>query len=70
MTMSPEEVFNKQVWEVLQKIKEELLATVEGSPVKYRIPSIVGVGVIPPDRRIKIIQKLEEKGAFKILVKQ
>ncbi|MGI0059417.1 MAG: hypothetical protein ACREBJ_06575, partial [Nitrosotalea sp.] len=64
--MSPEERFNQQVWEILQSIKEETLATVEGSPVKYRVPNFVGVGIIPQDRRIKILHKLEELKAITI----
>jgi len=66
MSMTPEEIFNQQVWEILQDIKEEYLATEKGRPVKYRIPNIVGVGIIPKDRRIKILYKLQEKKAFKI----
>lgn len=44
MSMTPEEKFNGQVWEILQDIREEILATEKGSPVKYRIPKIVGGG--------------------------
>lgn len=58
--MTPEEVLNKQIWEILQDIKEEILATEEGGNVKYRIPNVVGVGIIPKDRRIKILYKLQE----------
>ena len=64
--MTPEEKFNQQVWEILQGIQEEILATVKGKPIKYRIPNVVGVGIIPPDRRRKILYKLEEEKAFKI----
>lgn len=64
--MTPEEVFNQQVWEILQRIKEEILATTDGKPVKYRFGNVVGVGVIPPDRKRKILYKLEERKAFTI----
>lgn len=64
--MTPEEKFNQQVWEILQRIKEEIFATETGKPVKYRISSIVGIGIIPPDRRIKILYKLQEWKAFEI----
>ena len=64
--MTPEEKINQQIWEILQGIKEEILATVTGGIVKYRIPSFVGVGIIPKHRRIKILYKLEEMGAFKV----
>jgi len=60
--MTPEEIFNQQVWEILQDIKEEILATVKGNPVKYQLPTIQGVGIIPNSRTKKILYKLEEYG--------
>jgi len=62
--MEPGEKVNQQIWEILQGIKEDILATVKGRPIKYRIPSIVGVGIIPKHRRINILYKLEEEKAF------
>jgi len=66
MHKTPEEIFNQQVWELLQEIKEEFLATVKGKPIKYRVPNIIGAGIISADRQKKILYKLEEEGAFKI----
>jgi hypothetical protein len=66
MKMTPEEIFNQQVWEILQDIKEEILATVTGKPVKYIFPDTIGVD-IPPNRRRKILYKLEEIKTFEIL---
>ena len=64
--MTPEEKFSLQIWEILQNIQEEILATENAKPVKYRIPSVTGVGIIPKDRRIKILYKLQEEDAFQI----
>lgn len=66
MSMTPEEILHKQIWEILQDIKEEILVTNKGDPVKYRIPNIIGVGIIPSDRKKKILHKLEEQGVLKI----
>lgn len=63
---SPEEIINQQTWEVLQGVKEEYLTTAKSRPVKYRIPKIAGAGIIPSERRARIIEKLEELGALKI----
>ncbi len=66
----PEEKFNEQVWEILQKIKEEALATEKGKPVKFVIGKVVGVGIIPRRRKIAILKKLQELGAIKIITKR
>lgn len=66
MSDLPEDKISSQIWEILKDIKEEYLLTPKDSPVKYRIPNVVGVGVIWPERRIKIIRILEEKGAITI----
>lgn len=67
--MTTEETVNEQVWEILQDIKEEILSTVKGNPVKYTVNihySIIGTGAIPSDRKINILYKLEEEKAFEI----
>lgn len=66
--MTPEEKFNKQVWEILQEIKEEILATEQNKPVKYLFGNVAGAGIIPRDRQENIIKKLQELGALKIRV--
>ena len=66
MSTSPEEVINKQIWEILQDVKEESLVTEQGRPVEYRIPNVVGVGIIPPRRRERILRILEEQEAWKL----
>lgn len=65
-TMSEEEKINQQIWETLQDIKEEMLVTEKGQPVKYRFANIIGSGSIPAERRRKILRILQEKGAFEI----
>ena len=64
--MTPEERYNQQVWEILQDIKEELLVTVSGKPVEFRVPDVIGGGIIPKDRQINILYKLEEENALTI----
>ncbi|HCR81338.1 MAG: hypothetical protein UY13_C0002G0124 [Candidatus Pacebacteria bacterium GW2011_GWB1_47_8] len=64
--MTPEEKFNQQVWEILQDIKEETLATQNDKPVKYKMPHVAGAGIIPRDRREGIIFKLQELGALRV----
>lgn len=66
MMTTPEEKFNQQVWEILQNIKEEILATEKGKPVKYRFGHFVGVGIIPKERKKNILYKLQELGAIRI----
>lgn len=65
--VTPEEILNQQVWEILQDIKEEDLATVKGKPVTYEFPHVQGVGIIPNKRRRNILYKLQELKAIKIL---
>ncbi len=64
--MTPEERFNQQVWEILQDVKEESLATKQGQPVKHRTPHIQGAGIIPKERRIDILFKLQEWGILRV----
>ena len=64
--MTPEETFNQQVWQILQRLKEEILATASGKPIKYRLPNIVGAGIIPKERREQIIYKLQEWSALRV----
>lgn len=66
--MTPEEKFNQEVWEMLQKIEAEKLVTEEGKPVEYKFPirHFAGVGIIPQERQKKIIYKLQEWGALQI----
>lgn len=64
--MTPEEKFNQQVLEVLQKIKEESLATEKNKPVVFRIGHVQGVGIIPKERKINILFKLQEWKALKL----
>lgn len=61
-----EKKINKQTSEVLRDIREQFLVTLKGKPVKYRIPNVVGNDIIPRQRRIDILYKLEEQGAFEI----
>jgi len=64
--MRVNEKTRQQTWEVLQEIEEELSVTAKNRPVKYMVPHLVGGGAIPHDRKVRIIEKLEEEGAFKI----
>lgn len=66
MIMTPEEIFNQQVWIVLQKIKEEFLATKSGTPVVISHLKIGDLGKVPRDRWEKILKKLEEWSALKV----
>lgn len=63
---SPEETFNRQVWEILQQIKEEILVTRTDEPVMFRHTQTVGKNLIPRQRRENIIKKLEEWGVLRI----
>ncbi len=65
--MTPKEKFNKEVLEVLQSIEEEELVREKGNPIKYDLPTTVGVGSIPKKRRQAIFYKLQEWEAIKIL---
>ncbi len=66
MSMTPQEEFDKQVWEILQDIKGDLLAGETGKPLTYFFPRVQGVGIIPNRRRRDIIYKLQEWEAIKI----
>lgn len=65
---TPEERFNQEVWEILQKIEVERLATVKGKPVEYKFPirHFAGVGIISQERQKQILYKLQEWGALRI----
>lgn len=65
--MTPEEKFNHQVWEILQKIKEDYIAAETGKPIEYEFPHVQGVGIIPKKRRRDIFYKLQEWKAIKII---
>jgi len=65
MSVAPEEKFNQEVGEVLQKIRKAELATV-GEDVEFKFPSFVGVGIIPKEKQKKILYKLQEWGALRI----
>jgi len=68
--MNPEEKINKEFWYVLKKIKTESLRTKSDQPIDYWVyPSFVDLtGEIPSAKnQIKILEKLEESGAIKIL---
>lgn len=64
---APEEIFNQQVWEILQDIREESLAKETGKPIAYEFPHVVGVRIIPKERRRDIYYKLQEWRAIKVL---
>lgn len=65
---TPEEEFNKNVWEVLGEIESERLQTLKGKPVEYKFPvrQVVGPGIISQETEKKILYKLQEWGALKI----
>ena len=65
--MTPEEKFNHQVCEILQDLKEEYLAA--GELIRYKKPSVVGVGIIPWKRKVDILKRIQEWGALKIILK-
>ena len=65
MKITPEEEFNQEVWEVLQKIRKAKLATV-GENIEFRFPTFVGGGIIPKGKQKKILYKLQEWKALKI----
>lgn len=63
--MTPEEEFNQEVWQVMQKARKAELATV-GKHIEYKFPHFVGVGIISKERQKKILYKLQDWGALKI----
>jgi len=67
MKMTPTEKFNQQVWEILQRIKEDYIASETGKPIEYEFPRVQGVGIIPKKRRKDIFYKLQEWKAIKII---
>lgn len=68
--MEVEEKVNKEFWYVLQEIKESSLKTKAGSLVEYLINYkfvVVSTGYPFPKDEEKILEKLEEIGAIKIV---
>ena len=69
--MNPYEKFNRDVWFVLQKIKEENLRTASGKPIEYIVkfsgyqPPIT----LKPENEPKILKKIEELLAIQIIEK-
>lgn len=65
---TPEEEFNKNVWQVLGNIESERLQTLKGKPVEYKFPvhQVVGPGIISQEDEKKILYKLQEWGVLKI----
>lgn len=73
ITMTPEEIFNKQVWEVLQDIKEEILVqkhVKEDRGIKFRVLNSAVKWAIPETRVRDILRELESNKAFKIRMSQ
>jgi len=68
MTINPEEKVNKELWYVLQRLKEEYLRTKVGHPLEYWVDfSFVG-GEGPSARNEeKALEKLEESGVIEIV---
>jgi len=67
--MQPEQKIKKEFWYVLCNIKEEILRTKQNEPIQYIVyPDIIGAGDDPSSGdEIKILEKIEELGAIKIL---
>jgi hypothetical protein len=64
--MTPEERFAEYVMWVLNGIKEESLATLEGEPIEYNFSHVGAAGVPSNDTEEKILYKLQEWKAIKI----
>lgn len=64
--MTPEERFAEYVMWVLNGIKEESLATLEGEPIEYNYSHVGAAGVPSNDTEEKILYKLQEWKAIKI----
>lgn len=67
--MTPEEKFNEEVWWVLQKIRTEELRTRRDEPIEWVMQArpLIGAGIPPIGVRQKILLKLEEWGAIRII---
>ena len=55
--MTPEEKVNRDIWNVLQKIKREYLLSGD-KPIEYKLTTVVGADITPKDTEIKVIYKL------------
>jgi len=67
MTINPEEKFNKELWYVLKRLKEEFLRTKTGHPLEYWIYFDVIGGEPTARNEEKAIEKLEEFGVIQII---
>lgn len=67
--MTPEEIINKQIWEILQNIKEESLAPEEDGTFFYDTTiTIIGVGnSLTRERKWAIIHKLAREKVVEII---
>ena len=68
--MTPEEKFNLYIWWLLKRIKDEHLATTSNTPVEFHTGNVEyldGSGIPSIDKRNKLMLKLQELGAIKIL---
>lgn len=64
--MTPEEKVNQYTWSVLQDLKNEILLATSKS-IEFELTSVAGAGILSKGTQIKIIHKLEEQKAIKIL---
>lgn len=62
--MSPEQVVGRQIFAVLQRIKQSLLLTLKDKPVKYSFSSIPEVGIHTKEQHVEILLKIEELDAI------
>lgn len=69
MSMTPEEKVNRDIWNVLQKIKKEYLLAGD-EPIEYRLTNVVGVGITPRDTEVKVLYKLGRDKAIRIIESQ
>ena len=68
MKMSPEEKVNKELWYVLQQLKEESLRTKSGASLEYWVNfNFVGGEGPTATNEEKALVKLEELGAIQII---
>ncbi len=70
MIMSIEEKINEETWEVLKQLKRDFLLTPKDRYVRYEVVSVEEGSKYPwPENQRKIVDKLENLGAIKILRK-
>ncbi|TRZ64493.1 MAG: hypothetical protein D4Q79_01415 [Spirochaetia bacterium] len=66
--VTPEEKIEKEYWHVLRKIKEAALRTKTNRPIEYWVnTNFIGGSGPTSGNEIKILEKLEELGALKVL---